>query len=162
MDEIVDAALKKWPNVPHCYGWLGLDARGAWYLHAFSLDAGAERTYRLDRVSGVEPGGGTFTPPADLPDAADSAPDSALLPRADVLFAHDAPDLTERDWPGATFERRPDGTVRASVPYAGTSWIARKVAARLGAAVVTAPDEVRRAVGAIASDELAGLDGRLG
>jgi hypothetical protein len=32
MDEIVEAALKKWPNVPHCYGWLGLDARGAWYL----------------------------------------------------------------------------------------------------------------------------------
>ncbi|HET8870804.1 MAG TPA: DUF2946 family protein [Aquabacterium sp.] len=32
MDEIVKAALKKWPNVPHCYGWLGLDARGDWYL----------------------------------------------------------------------------------------------------------------------------------
>ncbi|NUZ04287.1 DUF2946 family protein [Piscinibacter koreensis] len=32
MDEIVEAALRKWPNVPHCYGWLGLDARGDWYL----------------------------------------------------------------------------------------------------------------------------------
>ncbi len=32
MDEIVEAALKKWPNVPHCYGWLALDARGDWYL----------------------------------------------------------------------------------------------------------------------------------
>jgi Protein of unknown function (DUF2946) len=32
MDEIVAAALRKWPNVPHCYGWLGLDARGEWYL----------------------------------------------------------------------------------------------------------------------------------
>ena len=32
MDEIVEAALRKWPNVPHCYGWLGLDARGNWYL----------------------------------------------------------------------------------------------------------------------------------
>ncbi|MDE2000137.1 MAG: DUF2946 family protein, partial [Burkholderiales bacterium] len=32
MDEIVKAALKKWPNVPACYGWLGLDARGDWYL----------------------------------------------------------------------------------------------------------------------------------
>ena len=28
VDEIVKAALKKWPNVPHCYGWLALDARG--------------------------------------------------------------------------------------------------------------------------------------
>jgi hypothetical protein len=32
MDQIVEAALRKWPNVPHCYGWLGLDARGEWYL----------------------------------------------------------------------------------------------------------------------------------
>ena len=32
MDEIVKAALKKWPNVPHCYGWLALDARGDWYM----------------------------------------------------------------------------------------------------------------------------------
>ena len=32
MDEIVKQALAKWPNVPACHGWLGLDARGGWYL----------------------------------------------------------------------------------------------------------------------------------
>jgi len=32
MDEIVKQALAKWPNVPHCHGWLGLDARGNWYM----------------------------------------------------------------------------------------------------------------------------------
>ncbi len=32
MDEIVKAALAKWPNVPHCHGWLALDARGDWYM----------------------------------------------------------------------------------------------------------------------------------
>jgi len=32
MDDIVKAALLKWPHVPHCYGWLALDARGHWYL----------------------------------------------------------------------------------------------------------------------------------
>ena len=32
MDDIVKQALAKWPNVPHCYGWLGLDARGNWFL----------------------------------------------------------------------------------------------------------------------------------
>jgi hypothetical protein len=32
MDEIVKAALKKWPSVPHCYGWLALDARGQWFM----------------------------------------------------------------------------------------------------------------------------------
>ena len=32
MDDIVKQAMLKWPNVPHCYGWLGLDARGNWYM----------------------------------------------------------------------------------------------------------------------------------
>jgi len=32
MDAIVKAALAKWPNVPHCHGWLGLDSRGRWYM----------------------------------------------------------------------------------------------------------------------------------
>ncbi len=32
MDDIVKQAMIKWPNVPDCYGWLGLDARGNWYL----------------------------------------------------------------------------------------------------------------------------------
>lgn len=32
MDDIVKQALAKWPNVPHCYGWLGLDARGNWFM----------------------------------------------------------------------------------------------------------------------------------
>ncbi|MFZ6758715.1 DUF2946 family protein [Undibacterium sp. Ji50W] len=32
MDDIVKAALAKWPNVPHCYGWLALDARGNWRM----------------------------------------------------------------------------------------------------------------------------------
>ncbi len=32
MDDIVKAALKKWPNVPDCRGWLALDARGDWYM----------------------------------------------------------------------------------------------------------------------------------
>jgi hypothetical protein len=42
MDDIVKAALKKWPNVPACYGWLALDARGNWYM-------------RDDRVQAVGP-----------------------------------------------------------------------------------------------------------
>ena len=32
MDDIVRQAMAKWPNVPDCYGWLGLDARGDWYM----------------------------------------------------------------------------------------------------------------------------------
>ena len=32
MDDIVKQAMAKWPTVPDCYGWLGLDARGNWYM----------------------------------------------------------------------------------------------------------------------------------
>jgi hypothetical protein len=32
MDDTVKAALAKWPNVPDCYGWLALDARGDWFM----------------------------------------------------------------------------------------------------------------------------------
>jgi hypothetical protein len=32
LDDIVKQAMAKWPNVPDCYGWLGLDARGNWYM----------------------------------------------------------------------------------------------------------------------------------
>lgn len=32
MDDIVKQALQKWPNVPDCRGWLGLDMRGNWWL----------------------------------------------------------------------------------------------------------------------------------
>ncbi len=48
MDDIVKQALAKWPNVPDCFGWLGLDARGNWYM-------------RDDRVQAAGPfAGGTL------------------------------------------------------------------------------------------------------
>lgn len=39
MDDIVKAAIKKWPNVPNCFDWLGLDARGDWYLRDANTQA---------------------------------------------------------------------------------------------------------------------------
>ena len=32
MDDIVKQAMAKWPHVPHCHGWLGLGARGEWFM----------------------------------------------------------------------------------------------------------------------------------
>ena len=39
MDEIVKAALRKWPNVPACYDWLALDARGQWFMRDERIQA---------------------------------------------------------------------------------------------------------------------------
>ena len=39
MDEIVKAAMAKWPNVPDCHGWLGLDVRGRWWMRDAAAQA---------------------------------------------------------------------------------------------------------------------------
>jgi hypothetical protein len=39
MDDIVIQAMAKWPHVPHCYGWLGLDARGHWWMRDDQVQA---------------------------------------------------------------------------------------------------------------------------
>ena len=39
MDDIVRQALAKWPNVPHCTGWLLLDRRGNWRMRDDEVQA---------------------------------------------------------------------------------------------------------------------------
>jgi len=39
MDDMVLAAMVKWPNVPACRGWLGLDTRGDWYMRDAAAQA---------------------------------------------------------------------------------------------------------------------------
>lgn len=39
MDDIVKQAMAKWPDVPDCYGWLGLDARGNWFMRDDQVQA---------------------------------------------------------------------------------------------------------------------------
>lgn len=136
-------------RVVHPYA-LGLDL-GAWYLSAFCERAGEVRTFRLDRVLSVHGTGRTFDPPKEtvspLPSFA-----AATLPRAEVRFAA-GEDVSERDWPGASFTRHPDGSVTALVPFSSPGWLARRVAARLGGAEVTGPAIVREAVAALARAE---------
>lgn len=133
--------------------------RDAWYLVAFCEDSREERTFRVDRITSVRTTGAPFEAPAGSVPSPSPLPELDSLPRATVLFAADAPDLNDRDWPGATFVRSADGAVTAEVPYAGTAWIARMVAARLGNAEVLAPSEVRAAVAATARKMLQGFDG---
>ena len=42
MDDIVKQALAKWPNVPDCYGWLGLDARGRLFMRDDAAQAAGD------------------------------------------------------------------------------------------------------------------------
>ena len=54
MDDIVRQAIAKWPNVPACYGWLGLDARGNWFLR----DDAAQAAGRFASTGRSEPPAG--------------------------------------------------------------------------------------------------------
>ena len=53
MDDIVIAAMAKWPHVPEVFGWLRLDGRGMWWLkhqrlnHVGMLDF-IQRNYSQD------------------------------------------------------------------------------------------------------------------
>ncbi len=47
MDDIVKQALAKWPNVPHCTGWLLLDRRGGWRMRADAAQAAGARGSNL-------------------------------------------------------------------------------------------------------------------
>lgn len=131
--------------------------RDSWYLLAFCERANEERTFRVDRITATAMTREPFERPASLAAIANPLPDLDALPRATVRFATDAPDLTDREWPGATFERTADGAVIARIPYAGTAWIARRVAARLGDAEVLEPADVRDAVAETAREMLSAL-----
>jgi hypothetical protein len=53
MDEIVEAAMRKWPNIPDVYGWLALDRRGRWLLRGepitnTALNEFIDRNYARD------------------------------------------------------------------------------------------------------------------
>ena len=52
MDAIVHQAMRKWPNVPNCYGWLGLDGRGDWYLRDTVAQAAGDFTSGLPGAKG--------------------------------------------------------------------------------------------------------------
>jgi len=58
MDDIVRQAIAKWPNVPNCYGWLGLDARGNWYMRDDRAQAAGP--FAATATGAVAPGKGSL------------------------------------------------------------------------------------------------------
>jgi proteasome accessory factor C len=133
-----------------------LAGRGAWYLSAWCREADDFRTFRVDRIRGLEPTGERFEPGAHGTSGLSSSAFSADgLPTARLRFTGSAA-YVERDWPGSRLvERLANGGEVAEVPFAGTDWIARRVVARLGTVEVLEPEAVRAAVVALAREESA-------
>jgi len=53
MDDIVKQAMRKWPKVPACSGWLALDARGQWYMRDANAQASGAFTSGKPRSKGA-------------------------------------------------------------------------------------------------------------
>jgi proteasome accessory factor C len=132
--------------------WALRALRGEWYVSAWCESAGAERVFRLDRIRSAEPAGHHFDPPASSASFAIGPDGSEGLPIAEVLIAAGAPVPDSREWPGALFERREDGSTLARVPYLSVGWVARRVVSRLGSAEALSPEEVRSAICSVAGD----------
>jgi hypothetical protein len=59
MDDIVHAAMAKWPNVPAVFGWLTLTARGDWRIRGEPIGNAAIRSF-IDRNYGKDEQGSWF------------------------------------------------------------------------------------------------------
>ncbi len=124
-----------------------LNERGQWYLEAYCRNAGGLRTFRVDRIREATIGTEVFSPRELSPTG--SALPTEGLPVARIEFAP-GEQVSERDWPGMKVVDTSERGLVVDVPYAGTRWIARRVAARLGRAVVLSPADIRDAVCAVA------------
>ena len=133
--------------------------RGAWYVSAWCRLAEEPRTFRIDRIRSATLAGTHFDADAhtDAAVAADGAPlafSAAGLPVARLRFAPGEA-FIEREWPdGRVAESGSDGSCIAEVPFGGSEWIARRVAARLGAVELLSPRELREAAADVALREL--------
>lgn len=127
--------------------------RGAWYVTAWCRDSAAWRTFRVDRIRSASATGERFELRAGS-EATDGAFSAEGLPVATLRFAP-GERFDIREWPGGRVAAQDDdGSLTVMVPYGGTAWLARRVAARLGSVEALEPAEIRAAVRAVAADAL--------
>src|SRR5438477_12386 len=126
-----------------------VEHRGRWYVYAYDPVRSADRTFRLDRVSGVRETGASF---------ADRGPvDPALFQRAALFFPTGAErPVTVRFSPAAAgwalsrygdrARRLAGGGVEVAIETAGTQYAVSLVLSFAGAAEIVEPPEARDAV----------------
>jgi proteasome accessory factor C len=129
--------------------------RGSWYLSAFCELAGADRVFRLDRVSRAVATGEHFVAPAHPPAPRPDLSGRADLRVAEVEFAEGAHVPDDREWPGIGRTPLDDGSTVVRVPFDEPEWLARRIVAQLGLARAVEPRELRDCVVALAGAALA-------
>lgn len=126
-------------------------SEGAWYLDAVDAEGGARKTFRLDRMTGVEEAGRAADGAAR---SSKSEPAADTTRRVAIRFD----DLRFYDlffWPRLEVTSQDDeaGTLEGTIPYYGGDWLARQLAGCGGHVHVDDPD-VTAAVRAYAAGQL--------
>ncbi len=119
-----------------------------WYVEAYCCRAGAQRTFKLERIQEAKTTGTTFAP-RDVLDlgrrlTGDIAPATNEAKWATIIF--EARWLTYLQERGTKHTTRPDGRVEAQVPYLDETWIVQEVVRYLGEAVLESPASTRNKI----------------
>ena len=129
--------------------------RGRWYVIADCSLAGAERTFRVDRIESAAATGETFER-REVPSPVDDgwfAVESAMA-TVTLDLPPDCHWVIER-YPTQSVDERPDGWVRVELPVTSERWLSRLLLRVGPEAVVVAPERWRT----LAADTAARLSG---
>jgi proteasome accessory factor C len=118
-----------------------------WYLEAYCLKAGGQRTFRLELIRSAEATGQFFNPrpEVDLSSRRAGHIEPGTSARWAVLsFPADRRAALEEQ--GYNVEDAPDGRIRARIPYLDGRWLVREVLRHAGQAILESPAELRETV----------------
>ncbi len=146
--------------------------RDAWYVRAYCHLRKHVQNFRLDRI---EDAIAKATPDKQSTVSRSNAPDSppqkattakqndALvslethnLPRTLVRFETSAR-FNINDWPGAVIKGRNASSITVDIPYTSSTWLAQRITALGGRAIVEYPAELRASIRAFAQEKLTQL-----
>lgn len=115
-----------------------------WYLEAFCRRAGAQRTFKLERICDAQPVGEVFAPRPEMDLArrrTGEVPAAGATTWATIVFhPRWRTNLEEK---GTKCTARADGRLEAFVPYMDETWIVQEVVRYLGDAVLESPASAR-------------------
>jgi proteasome accessory factor C len=137
--------------------------RNLWYLSAFDRTHGEVRSFRVENIKSAVAGGAGGADDAGEPCTGRRTHPGSVsldLQGAATCRIRFSPASTYRaqEWPGSRkLPARASTWAEVDVPYVSTKWVARKVMAAHGQAMVRFPEEMRAAVRALAQERLAEL-----
>jgi proteasome accessory factor C len=114
--------------------------KGYWYLVGYCRSAGAQRTFRLDRIRTCEPTGERFTAPEEGDGVPEGVPLDGRLPEVVLELDPEARWVVD-EYPHTGVEETSEGQLKLRLPVVSERWLERLLV-RLGphATVVEAPD----------------------